>query len=113
MAILNKGLLNSQLSGFLGGMKTTLEIPDTLYRQVKMRAARDGVKVKDLIAQTLSAGLHLPMQPSAAAKKAKRGSIFPLFKGPLGPLLQGKDLRSLNFLDELDDIESYQRSLRR
>jgi hypothetical protein len=103
----------SQLSGFLGCMKTTLEIPDALYRQVKMRAARDGVKVKDLVAQTLSAGLQLPAPPATASKKPKKGSIFPLFKGPLGPLLQGKDIRSLSFLDEQDDLERYQRSLRR
>ncbi|MGA2051768.1 MAG: hypothetical protein ABSH19_00510 [Opitutales bacterium] len=90
-------------------MKTTLEIPDALYRQVKMRAARDGVKVKDLVAKGLSSVLN----EDPPTKPRKKKSIFPIFKGPLGPLLQGKDVRSLSFLDDLDDLERYQRSLRR
>jgi plasmid stability protein len=94
-------------------MKATLEIPDDLYREIKIRAAREGVKVKDLVAQTLTAGLHTSAQSAVPEKKAKKGSIFPLIKGPLGPLLQGKDIRRLSFLDDIDDLESYQRSLRR
>jgi len=90
-------------------MKTTLEIPDALYRQVKMRAARDGVKVKDLVAKGLSSVLH----EDPPAKSRKRKSIFPIFHGPVGPLLQGKDVRSLSFLDDQDDLERYQRAFRR
>jgi hypothetical protein len=90
-------------------MKTTLEIPDALYREIKIRAARDGVKIKDLVTQTLSAGLKQPAPKSPAKKK----SVFPIFHGPGGPLLQQKELRSLSFLDEQDDLERYQRSLRR
>ncbi len=90
-------------------MKTTLELPDALYREIKIRAARDGVKIKDLVAKGLTAVLH--EDPPKPPRRKK--SPFPIFKGPLGPLLQGKDLRSLSFLDDLDDLESYQRSLRR
>lgn len=78
-----------------------------------MRAARDGVKVKDLVTKALTAELHAPSQPAPPTKKAKKGSIFPLFKGPGGPLLQNKDLRSLNFLDEQDDLERFQGAFRR
>jgi len=90
-------------------MKTTLEIPDALYREVKMRAARDGVKVKDLVAKGLSAVLN----EDPPAKPRKKKSIFPIFHGPGGPLLQQKELRSLSFLDDQDDLERYQRALRR
>jgi hypothetical protein len=90
-------------------MKTTLDIPDALYRRVKMRAARDGVKIKDLVAQGLSSVLN----EDPPAKPNKKKSIFPIFHGPGGPLLQQKELRSLSFLDEQDDLERYQRSLRR
>ena len=94
-------------------MKTTLDIPDALYREVKIRAARDGVKIKDLVAKTLSAGLHPPNQPASLAKKNKKRSVFPLFTGAGGPLLQNKDLRSLSFLDEQDDLERLHRAFRR
>ncbi len=90
-------------------MKTTLEIPDALYREVKIRAARDGVKVKDLVAKGLTSVLH----EAPPTKTPKKKSIFPLFHGPGGPLLQQKELRSLSFLDDQDDLDRYQRALRR
>jgi hypothetical protein len=93
-------------------MKATLEIPDALYREVKIRAARDGTKIKDIVAKGIALVLSNPAKDTSPAKPKKK-SIFPIFHGPGGPLLQQKELRSLNFLDEQDDLESYQRSLRR
>jgi len=89
-------------------MKTTLDIPNALYRQVKMRAARDGVKIKDLVAK----GLTEVLNEDPPAKTKGKKSIFPLYDGPLGPILEGKDVRSLSFLDDQDALERYQRSLR-
>jgi len=40
-------------SGNLGGMKTTLEIPDELYRAVKAKAAIEGKRVTDLVIEGL------------------------------------------------------------
>jgi hypothetical protein len=97
--------------GFMGGMKTTLDIPDALYREVKMRAARDGVKIKDVVVKSIADHLH--PQATAPKQSVKKKSIFPFFHGPGGPLLQNKDLRSLSFLDEQDDLERYQRAFRR
>src|SRR5438309_2088236 len=38
-------------------MKTTLDLPDDLVNQVKSRAARDGRKLKDAVAELLRKGL--------------------------------------------------------
>ncbi len=38
-------------------MKTTLELPDALVKQVKLRALRDGRKLKDAVADLLRKGL--------------------------------------------------------
>jgi hypothetical protein len=38
-------------------MKTTLELPDSLMRRVKIRAASEGLKLKDLIAELLEKGM--------------------------------------------------------
>ncbi len=38
-------------------MKTTLDLPDTLVKQVKLRALRDGRKLKDAVADLLRKGL--------------------------------------------------------
>lgn len=38
-------------------MKTTLELPDALVKQVKLRALREGRKLKDAVADLLRKGL--------------------------------------------------------
>lgn len=40
-------------------MKTTLELPDDLMREIKILAAQDGRKMKDIIAESLRRDLHL------------------------------------------------------
>jgi len=41
-------------------MKTTLDLPDPLMRQVKIRAASEGRKLKDIIAELLEKGMGGP-----------------------------------------------------
>lgn len=48
-------------------MKTTLDLPDELVREVKMRAVVQGRTVKDLVAEFLREGLG--MLPAARSKK--------------------------------------------
>ena len=38
-------------------MKTTLDLPDDLMREMKIRAASQGRKLKDVVADTLRSGL--------------------------------------------------------
>jgi len=47
-------------------MKTTVEIPDSLYRQIKARAALKGQTIKDFLLEAVHAKL--------AGDKTKRGS---------------------------------------
>jgi len=54
-------------------MKTTIEIPEALFRQAKARAAMEGLALRDLFVK----GLQLALQnPSSAA--AKKRASFPL-----------------------------------
>ena len=41
-------------------MKTTIELPDTLMRQVKLRAVNEGKKLKNIVAELLQRGLSSP-----------------------------------------------------
>jgi hypothetical protein len=41
-------------------MKTTIELPDALMKQVKLRAVREGRKLKDTVAELLRRGLTMP-----------------------------------------------------
>jgi plasmid stability protein len=66
-------------------MKTTLDLPQQLVQAMKMRAARDGRKLKDVAADALRAGLTAPSQPtgSSTAKITKdRKTGLPLIQCP-------------------------------
>ncbi len=61
-------------------MKTTIEVPDDLYRQAKAEAALSGRKLRDLVEEGLRLVLKAPpkkrRQPSLAGlMKRARGTI--------------------------------------
>lgn len=47
-------------------MRTTIDLPDTLYRQIKARAALEGRPVKALVSELLQRGLAAPETPAQA-----------------------------------------------
>ena len=53
-------------------MRTTVDIPDPLYRQLKSRAAREGCSVKDLILHGVQGELRV------ARKDGRRRMSLPL-----------------------------------
>ena len=57
-------------------MKTTVELPDDLYRRAKVEAALRGCKIKDLIEEGLRLVLEAPRKPRrqpSLAELMKRG----------------------------------------
>jgi len=59
-------------------MKTTLDLPEELVREMKIRAAREGRKLREVATEVIQKGLSM----SAPAKKVASKRIkFPLFKG--------------------------------
>lgn len=48
-------------------MKTTVELPDALMRAVKIRAARENRKLKDVLATVIARGLSRP--PGVATRR--------------------------------------------
>lgn len=52
-------------------MKTTLEVPDELYREVKSRAALQGRKIKDYVAE----GLRLALKAEEAGEPGLHGPL--------------------------------------
>jgi hypothetical protein len=45
-------------------MRTTLDLPDELFRQVKAKAALEGASLKDLLARYVESGLRQPARPA-------------------------------------------------
>ncbi|MEM1221125.1 MAG: antitoxin [Verrucomicrobiota bacterium] len=48
-------------------MKTTLDLPEPLVREMKLRAAQEGRKLKDVATEVFEAGLRAPA-PKGGAK---------------------------------------------
>lgn len=62
-----------------GTVKTTLDLPNDLVREVKLRAVNEGKKLKDVISDLLRQGLGHP-SPPVSGGTARRGRIdLPLF----------------------------------
>ena len=55
-------------------MKTTLEIPDDLFRQTKATAAMRGASLKDFITEALQA--HLERQTTGVSSRRGWQSVF-------------------------------------
>jgi plasmid stability protein len=57
-------------------MKTTLDLPDALVKQVKIRAVREGRKLKDMVADLLRKGLAGPLTPPTPVPPMKSPRII-------------------------------------
>lgn len=70
-------------------MKTTLDLPDPLMRRVKIRAASEGRKLKDLVSDLIQRGLDTPVMPTlpqqAKVRKDVRRRIPVLASPPDAP----------------------------
>jgi len=89
-------------------MKTTLEIPDELYRQAKVLAARENSKIEDLVTEGLRLLLergkktqsHHLRRMTKAPVTIRRGNVIPAVSNDeMAKLLEcstsvGVDLRS-------------------
>lgn len=87
-------------------MRTTLDLPDDLFREVKTRAVQQGVTLKDLVAHYIEAGLRGKLA-SPDTSRPRQQSPLPVFRVPNGqtiPALTNAQLQAI--LDE-EDIARY------
>src|SRR5689334_20113083 len=52
-------------------MKTTVELPDELVKQLKLRAIHDGKKLKDTVAELLRRGLNAPDEQADSSQGSR------------------------------------------
>lgn len=76
-------------------MRTTLELPDALFRELKVQSALRGVKLKDFVAGLLEAGLG---QITAARSEVRPRSPLPVIRKATGashPALSNREIDAL------------------
>jgi hypothetical protein len=72
-------------------MRTTVDIPDALYRELKGKAAREGRSVKELILRSVEGELRPSAKPGSAKKKRTKVRL---------PILKSKEPGTLNLDNE-------------
>jgi hypothetical protein len=92
-------------------MRTTLDLPDPLFKEVKTRAVQQGVKLKDLLAAYIEAGLRAPNTQGMDIAARQNPHLLPVawerIPGqPLTPYRTNAELYAI--LDE-EDIENFHR----
>ncbi len=99
-------------------MRTTLDLPDETFRQLKAQAALNGLKLKELVTQFIQRGLAAGVTPPDSAQQH---SPFPVVTqhnpypipiareadGSVTPYLSNAELYAI--LDD-EDIAQYQRA---
>jgi len=83
-------------------MRTTVDLPDELFRRAKARAALQGMKLKDLFAGYIHDGLA---RGGATEGLPARRSEFPIFRLATGtpiPALTNAEIEELLVLEDLE-----------
>ncbi len=70
-------------SGKYAFMRTTLDLPNDLFRQAKARAALDGISFKKLITGYIRQGLSWASRQSAESTRAERSQL-PIIRAATG-----------------------------
>lgn len=76
-------------------MRTTIDLPDPLFREIKTQSAQRGVKLKDFVTSLLQAGLA---QADASVSQPRTRSPLPVIRkatGTLHPALSNREVEAL------------------
>ena len=78
-------------------MKTTLDLPDKLYRAAKARAAAENRRVKDVVAEALATGMQRNTDPDSngPSPEAVDATIKALDAIANGPRIPARRIRQL------------------
>ncbi len=89
-------------------MRTTIDLPDELYRTLKTRAAIKGVTLRELVQGLIEQGLR---QPAASAESFKAGEPpLPVAIPATGTPIRAFTNQELHELEMEDDRERFARS---
>jgi hypothetical protein len=91
-------------------MRTTLDLPDEVFRQVKAKAALEGATLKVLLRRYIEGGLR---QPSSLGGRATKRSALPVIKAGNRKPIPNLTSELQAALDEEQDRAKLNRSFRR
>ncbi|MDX2081113.1 MAG: hypothetical protein SFU53_10040 [Terrimicrobiaceae bacterium] len=84
-------------------MRTTLDLPDSLFRELKVRAALRGVRLKEYVTEVLQAGLT---QNATVPSAARPRSPLPVIRKATGvshPAYSNREIDALFVAEDARD----------
>ena len=91
-------------------MRTTLDLPDELFRQVKAKAALEGASLKELLRRYIEGGLGRPIPPSSQSRKRSK---LPVIKAKSRKVIRNLTPELQATLEEEQDLAKLDRSFGR
>jgi plasmid stability protein len=85
-------------------MKTTLDLPDELMREIKVRAAREDRKLKDLVTELLREGLAAQEKQAGEPHRVKLPLIHSKHPAPPGQELTPERIHEILMEQEVQDL---------
>ena len=94
-------------------MRTTLDLPDPLFKEVKTRAVQQGVTLKELLASYIVAGLRNPSIPKSAAAPGEKRHPLPvgIARVPDAPLHPAMTNAEIYAILDAEDLGEYTRAI--
>jgi hypothetical protein len=84
-------------------MRTTIDLPDNLYRTLKVRAGMTGLTLKQLVQELIEQGMRSPRAVPSAIRRAPPPVIIPPRGVPI-PALSREEIRRI---EEEEDEAKY------
>ena len=81
-------------------MRTTLDLPDPVFRQLKAESALRGLKLKELVTELIQAGLRDPAGPQQALKR----SPLPVIRKPTHTCHPARSNREIESILATEDV---------
>jgi hypothetical protein len=75
-------------------MRTTIDLPEDLYRTLKVRAGMTGLKLRELVQQLIEQGLRSPRSEPSAGRRAPPPVII-LPRGVPIPAVSNEEIRRI------------------
>ncbi|NLT72313.1 MAG: hypothetical protein GXX91_16685 [Verrucomicrobiaceae bacterium] len=92
-------------------MRTIFDLPEPIFREAKARAAREGVKLKELIVRYIEVGLRSPGVPDGGEKGHREPLPTAISREAGKPPSKVLGNRDLDALLEEDEFDRYQRTI--
>ena len=92
-------------------MRIAIDLPETLFRQVELSAARQGLAPAELIAQFVAQRMQQATQPDATQRRL-RSTPPVISKAVTGQPIPAMDADVLNDVEFQDDLDKYVRATR-